>query len=90
MVRDHMTCPALSVTVTVRSRLSGRESVVVVFSVFIGAAFRLGQPALTGRLSPGFSALCGVSAVSAADAWAVGLGGNSLILHWDGSRWTRS
>ena len=39
--------------------------------------------------------LSGVSAVSASDVWAVGLtspfgsGGMTVILHWNGSRWTR-
>ena len=40
--------------------------------------------------SPGFATLYGVAGVSASDAWAVGQGNNSLILRWDGSRWTQS
>jgi hypothetical protein len=47
--------------------------------------------------SPGsdFNTLTGVSATSATDAWAVGIYrdqtgiGHTLILHWDGTRWSQ-
>ena len=42
---------------------------------------------------PAVAILAGVSAVSAADAWAVGFYGTAglrtLVLHWDGTRWAR-
>jgi hypothetical protein len=38
---------------------------------------------------PYYSCLTGVSAVSAADVWAVGFDNRgTLILHWNGSRWS--
>ena len=39
---------------------------------------------------PASSALYGVSALSASNAWAVGtLSGKTLVLHWNGTAWTR-
>ncbi|HEX4063355.1 MAG TPA: hypothetical protein VHY58_20270 [Streptosporangiaceae bacterium] len=44
----------------------------------------------------GFDELYGVSAVSATDAWAVGIGddqdhsGQTLVLHWNGSKWSQA
>jgi hypothetical protein len=42
---------------------------------------------------PDVASLTGVSAASAADAWAVGYYGtfglSTLVLHWDGTRWAR-
>jgi photosystem II stability/assembly factor-like uncharacterized protein len=37
--------------------------------------------------SPPDSALSGVSAASATDAWAVGSYGATFILYWNGSAW---
>jgi hypothetical protein len=48
----------------------------------------------TDNPGPADSALLGITALSATDAWAVGQTGGStsavpLTLHWDGSRWTQ-
>jgi hypothetical protein len=51
----------------------------------------LGHPLIPG----GGAALFAVSAVSASDAWAVGIGGqpefgsHTVAMHWDGADWTR-
>ncbi len=48
------------------------------------------QPGCGGCQFPGDS-LFGVAATSTHSAWAVGLGGgdHTLIVHWNGTTWTR-
>jgi hypothetical protein len=59
------------------------------------AAQAAAGPGAPAALPPGNTVLKGVSAVSASDAWAVGYAENSsdalssLILHWNGTSWTK-
>jgi hypothetical protein len=52
---------------------------------------RVTSPNPGGTGSGGFNRLNGVSARAATDAWAVGsYTGGTLVLHWNGTRWTKA
>ena len=71
---------------------------IVVLRTSLAATLAMGILAVGGcssspccRPGPTFpGVLHGVSATSATDAWAVGVGrGGTLILHWNGTAWSR-
>lgn len=73
--------------------LAAAASIATITAIVMLPHHRVPGPALTSM--PKNSSLLGVAAVSATDAWAVGLviaGRRTLplIMHWNGTHWTRS